>query len=380
MKFLMLLTVIYICIIIFQILYIKYALHIKNIEHEEKIKFNRTNITKIMEYFKKILNERLNLLHSNKMNYNEWINYNKKNLMVYYDKKHKYYIFLFDVLSDKNYIQRVSANYKLINVSWNDILKVNNEQLIYTKFTTDRDLIKNFYESSTNGEFSEIKYYWLDPITVRSVAKKSIVARWDDAKSGKTGVIGVGLDIEYIDDKNAFLYFKELGYVYPVIISVVTFIVSVVLYKLKGEKNSNFKAVLFLLITNAYLIHFLSKREIYGSNELENKKEQNINSGILSISFLVGVNIFILTTLQKSFKKDLFTESGFIFAISLILLLIATLKNTNYMSTNDVIKSRLVTQLIFNFAIILNTLIVFNYIIYILSIKLLKTKFTNGVK
>jgi hypothetical protein len=327
-----------------------------------------------MEYFKKILTERVNLLYSKNMSYEEWLDYNRKNVLVNYGKEHKYYIFLFEVLPNNNYIQRVSANADFINLSWNDILKVNDEQLIYTKFTTDKDLIKNFYDSSSDNDFSEVKYYWLDPLTVKTVAKKSVVLKWDDKTNGKTGVIGMGVDLEYLDEDNIFYYFKELGYTYPALISVLTLVISIILYKLKGEQNTNFKAMFFLLLTNTYLTYFLSKHEIYGSSDLEHKKEQNINSGILSISFLVGVNVFILTTLEKSIQKILFTETGFIFAISLILLLIATLKSTNFMSTSDVIKSRLSTQLIFNFAIILNTLIIMNYIIYILSFKLSKFK------
>ena len=374
MKFIIFLIVIYICIVIFQIFYITKASNIKNVAHEENIKFNKDNEAYLMEYFKKILTERVNLLYSKNMSYEEWLDYNRKNVLVNYGKEHKYYIFLFEVLPNNNYIQRVSANADFINLSWNDILKVNDEQLIYTKFTTDKDLIKNFYDSSSDNDFSEVKYYWLDPLTVKTVAKKSVVLKWDDKTTGKTGVIGMGVDLEYLDEDNIFYYFKELGYTYPALISVLTLVISIILYKLKGEQNSNFKAIFFLLLTNTYLTYFLSKREIYGSSDLEHKKEQNINSGILSISFLVGVNVFILTTLEKSIQKILFTESGFIFAISLILLLIATLKSTNFMTTSDVIKSRLSTQLIFNFAIILNTLIIMNYIIYILSFKLSKFK------
>jgi hypothetical protein len=116
-------------------------------------------------------------------------------------------------------------------------------------------------------------------------------------------------------------------------------------------------------------LYFLSRKELYGSNTTELEKQQNINSGILSASFLVGVNIFILNSLQKSLKKDLFLESGFVFAISLILLLIATYKLTDYGTISDIIKVRLSNQLVFNFSVLLNGLIVLNYIIYILTNK-----------
>lgn len=374
MKFILNLLVLYICIIIVQMFYIKYATDIKDLKHEANVKFNRENEEQLLNFFKNTLTERLNLLKTKKMSYHEWIDYNKEHVLAEYDNAHQYYIFIFEVLPNHNYIQRVSANDNLVDVSWDDILKVNNEKLIYTKYATDKSLIQNFYDISSINDFNEIKYYWLDPLTTRSVSKQSIVARWDDKESGKTGVIGMGLDLEYIDENNIFFYFKEMGYGPAALISLLTFIISVVLYKLKGEKNQNSKAIIFLLLTNIYLMYFLGKYELYGSNDMENKKQENINSGILSVSFLVGVNIFILTALQKAIKKHLFTESGVVFGVSLILLLIATLKNTNFMSSSDVLKSRLTTQLIFNFAIILNILIIINYIMYILSFKLTHLK------
>lgn len=371
MKVIILLTVSYICILIFQMLYIKYASSIRDPQLEEKAKFNRENKVKILNYFKKILKERLNLLNSNKMNYDEWIDYNNKNIIVPYDDKHKYYIFLWEFLPENNNaILRVLANEKLLNLSWVDVLKVNNEKLLFTKYTTDLFHIQNFYDTAKDKKFNEIKYNWLDPLTQKTVLKKSVYIKWEDKETGKSGVIGIGIDLEYLDDNNTFFYFNELGYKYPFFISLLTYVMSIILYKLKGETHPGFKAIIFLFITNVYLTIFLTKHENYGSNNMENKKKENINSGILSVSFLVGINIFILNTFQKSLKRDLFVESGFVFCVSVMMLLLATIKNTNFMSTDEVLKSRLISQMIFNFSIVLNSLIIINYIIYLLSYKL----------
>lgn len=377
MKFILLLITIYICIVIFQISYIYYLSKIENINEEKKIKFNRQNERKLIDFFKKNINERLNLLYSKKLSYDDWLIYNREKVLVNYENEYKYYFFVFELLPRNRSVQKVTANDKLVNRSFNDVLKVNNEKLLYTKFTTDKKLIQSFYNSSRENEFSEVKYYWLDPITNKSVLKKSIVKRWTDKTTGKVGVIGIGLDLEYLDKNNTFDYYEEIGYVTPINISLLTLVLSIIIYKLRGEGNTGFKALFLLLITNIYLTVFLTKKENYASSDMENKKEADINSGLLSASFLAGISIFILNTFQKSLKIDLFTESAFIFGVSLILLLIATLRETDFLSTNDIIWTRITTQLIFNFALILNTFIILNYLIYILTAKLNKIKWSN---
>ena len=48
--------------------------------------------------------------------------------------------------------------------------------------------------------------------------------------------------------------------------------------------------------------------------DTEIKKIDQINNGILSVSFLVGVNTFIITSLTKSSNVELFTQSAVVFA------------------------------------------------------------------
>jgi Mg2+/Co2+ transporter CorB len=106
---------------------------------------------------------------------------------------------------------------------------------------------------------------------------------------------------------------------------------------------------------------------LIGSFASENTKIQNINSSVLGISFLIGVNIFILTSLKKEVKQKLFIESGLIFSISVILLLVVMFKVTNYMNIRHLMEDRISTQLVFNFAILLNMFVIINYIISVIT-------------
>ena len=93
----------------------------------------------------------------------------------------------------------------------------------------------------------------------------------------------------------------------------------------------------------------------------------NININVLSLSFLSGINIFILNSFKNDNRIELYKETSIQFAISLIFLLNTLMRITNYETTNDVIKLRISKQIKFDFAIIINTFIIFNYSIFLFS-------------
>ena len=129
---------------------------------------------------------------------------------------------------------------------------------------------------------------------------------------------------------------------------------TLVIYKLNVHNNSLdsiIKPIGFLILLNLYLLFFLQSKEYIGSSEIEKGKITDINSGTLSVSFLVGVNTFIITSLKKSLKKNLFIESALIFSISLILLLFSAFKITNFTTIDELVKDRISHQLVFNFSI-----------------------------
>ena len=361
-------TITYIFIIIFQCIFFKYFVH-KNINLN--IEYNNKNSKDILLNFERIMTDRINLLNSNKMNFDDWIKYNIDN-SLYEKDGYKYYIFIYESLKNTNeqrFVCRVHGNKNYINLSWEDILKDTTEKLSYSKYTTDPNLISNMYKLTDINSFSDINYYWVDPLTSTSSLKKTKVINYYDKNTDKKGVIGMGIDIIDLSYISKYIYINQIDYKYIIFISLLSFVMSITLFKLNKQNKFCTKSILLLLFINIYLTHFLNNKEFYGSNRTEYEKKTDINSGILSVSFLVGVNIFILSTLQNSLKLNLFSESGFVFSVSLILLLIATLKTTDYLISVDVLNDRLSTQLVFNIAILLNTLIIFNYIIYILEKK-----------
>ena len=98
------LIIIYIIIVIIQILYISYKKNkVENAIHSESY-FNNNNKKKLTEFINKTLKERLELLNSHKLSYEEWIDYNNKYNDVYFDKTHKYYIMLYEIGKDEKTI------------------------------------------------------------------------------------------------------------------------------------------------------------------------------------------------------------------------------------------------------------------------------------
>ena len=110
-------------------------------------------------------------------------------------------------------------------------------------------------------------------------------------------------------------------------------------------------------------------KDIITNIEYENKKVDNLNASILGISFLVVSNIFILNTLKNNKTVSLYYESGFLFCTSIIALLLAMFKITDYFTQTDLKKHRLHNQILFNISIIINIFIFFNYFVSIYSKK-----------
>lgn len=367
----------YIFIVILQILYIIYIKRKVENAINVEVEFNIKNKTKLDEFINKALKERLDLLTSHKLSYQEWIDYNNKNNSFAFDKDHTYYIFLYEVEKDnRTVITRVHINKQYINLEWSNILNDQQNNLLFVKQTTDPDLVLHMYDMGSYTIPYKIAYFWTEYNDIsrvnETILKNSIIYNWEDNKIDKSGTIGMGYSIEDLSSTNIFHYYDYIHYIYVIIISILTFVVSLVLYKLNIKNNSIssiFKPLGFLFVTNIYILYFLQSNEFMGSSVIEKSKITDINSGILSVSFLVGVNTFIITSLKRSLKKNLFIESGLIFGVSLILLLYSAFKITDFSTINELVQDRISNQLVFNFSIILNIFVIVNYIIHVLRDK-----------
>lgn len=364
---------VYLIIVILQTIYTyNNDVFLSDIEFNKKIEYNKKNINRLFSEFNSILKERTDLLESGKMDYYEWIEYNKKNTIVYIDNK-PYYIFIFD---DVN-ICRVHADKNYIDLDWDDIVKSTEENLRFTKYTTSKDLIENMYRSGNLYESIPIKYYWVDPLTNRNVGKISTVLNWKYDKLDKDGIIGMGIDIENVDEYSRFRYIDVINKPLLFTVCLLTLFISSIILILNEKSDIQYsKSYTFLFITNIYILYYINSWEYTGSSISEDTKTSSINSGLLSLLFLMSVNIFILNSLSQKTITTLFVESAIVLCISLMLLLFSLMKSSNHITVLDTIQDRITKQFTFNISIFLNTLIILNYLIHILR----TSKFFKNIK
>ena len=343
---------------------------------KKRIQFNNINKEKIQDIFISEIKKRIKLLDN--MSYNDWIEYNKKNKIIKFDN-YEYYFFIFELtiptrsFDNSTFINRVHIDNNFINFSWSDIIKTTKDHLVFSKFSADENMLANSYilGKQDNLENNIINYYWYDYTTQYTTKKYSIVKTW--FKDNISGIIGIGYNYEIIDDKNGFKVIKYINK--PILIFTIlsTLIITLLMYYLYSDFK---KSVIFLLLSHVYITYFINIREDISSPQTELDKIKNINEGILSISFLAGVSIFILSNLRKNNNK-LFTESAIIFTFSIIFLLFTTYKITDYTSVEDIIKVRITNQFQFNFAVILNIFIIINYLLHIIESKKTEGKITS---
>lgn len=115
----------------------------------------------------------------------------------------------------------------------------------------------------------------------------------------------------------------------------------------------------------SYIFMYFKNEDFEATFEVEKEKVNNINNGILSVSFLIGVNIFILNTLEKGKIFYLQKETSLLLVFTLIILIMSTFKTTTYKYVNDLTKVRSQKELLLNYSLILNIFNIFNYAFYI---------------
>ena len=134
-------------------------------------------------------------------------------------------------------------------------------------------------------------------------------------------------------------------------------------------------ALIFFLLELSGFKNYVENAEFIGSTTSENTKTETMNSKILSISFLLGVNIFILNTLEKRYSIKTFSDTAVIFSFSLILILFNIFDDPSSSNVTDIMKERISKQLIFNLSVILNIFIILTYFVHIINTKKLWNRF-----
>ena len=356
----------YVIIVIIQLLYTNYVPLYKgdNINTLDKNLINDTDKeTKI----RKFIEEKLKVImeQADKMNYLEWLEYVKKHIQYEFNGQ-KIYIFVWKYIDDEKMILQAYPNKDLEGLSWDDFYSEFKEIILDSRNTITENVPYIMYLASKEGRYDSTMYYWIDPIYKQSVRKKSLITRFNFEKENKKGVFGMGYNTENLSVKNEYKNFTYINKPELFIGSLITLIISFVISKLHTVKNPNLKAFSFLIFSNLFILIYTNTQGHISKVLDENKRITTVNSSILNLSFLSSVNLFILSIIYST-NKELFVETSVMFSITVLLLLIASYKNTNQNTIFDLISTRITNTFIFNYAVALNLLIMCNFIFYAFS-------------
>jgi hypothetical protein len=368
----------YVCYVIIQMYIVKnYILDWQSLlkgSNIDQMKYNLAHKPELVEAFSKEIVTRMKMLEN--MDYVDWINYNNKNAVVKHDN-YEYDISIYEragnspesYLSNNHYILRANRNVDNLGLSYADLIRQENYSFLFSLFQPNPDFLDTIFHGSQYPDETNIyAHFTVDSETNRAVKTNTITGVWKkkiDSEHSFEGVILLGYSLIDVESNYSNKYFNFLDISFIAGVSIGTIISSLLLYHASGQKNF-WMTFIFLSIVNIYLTIFINTTEGVTTLQVENEKVKDINDGILSISFLAAVNIFILQTLKEvKNTSDLHNESAFLFTLALVLLLFALYKKSNYNKIDDVRTHRIEKQFMYNTSIFVNLFILFNYLVYV---------------
>jgi len=340
----------------------------------DQMKYNLDHKPELAQAFTKEIVSRMKMLDH--MDYSDWINYNNKHAIVNHGG-HEYNIYIFEraenspenFLSNNHYTLRVNRDVSILGLSYTDLIRQANYAFLFSLFQPNPEFLDTIFHGPLYQDNTNIyAHFMTDPVTNRAVKTNTITGVWKkeiDSTHKFEGVIFIGYSLVDVEVQYSNKYFQHVDKPFLAIVSIGTILSSLLLYHASGQKNF-WMSFLFLSILNIYLTIFINTPEGVTTLSVENDKVKDINDGILSISFLAAVNIYILQTLKEvKDHRDLHNESAFLFTLALVLLLFALYKKTNYNQIDDIRVHRIQKQFMYNASIFVNLFILFNYLVYI---------------
>jgi hypothetical protein len=315
----------------------------------------------------KFIEEKLRIIigKADKMNYSEWLEYVRENSEYEFDGQ-KIYIFGWKYVEQEKMVLEVYPDKNLQGLSWSDFYSQFKNIILDARNTISTSVPYTMYEISNENEFDFSTYYWIDPLYEQSVRKKSVFTKYYFEKENKKGIIGMGYNVQNLTFETQYKNFTYIEKIELAIGSLISLVIAIVISKLHTVKSPNLKAFCFLLFSNLFILFYVNTQGHISKVSDENKRITSINANILNLSFLSSVNLFILSTIYST-DKDLFVETSVIFSMTVLLLMIASYKNTSQNSIFDLIGTRVTNTFIFNYAVALNLLIMGNFIFYAFS-------------
>lgn len=358
---------------------ITYFVYIRNWKYYENLKTsayaynvgdNVTSASNLRKYVCSELSKRIDML--NTMSYDDWINYNNNNILLNYDGG-DYYFSIYEranvdgAISDNHFVVRATYPPDLINLNVEDqINSVSYNSIAFQAFPLNKNAINNMWmlKEPVDG-CATVSRYWFNPISQRSVKQQDFFFKYSKTRDGKKfdGIIAIGIPVYDLEALHGNLYFNYFGLLHNIAFFVMIFILSYVLQKV-NPKDSTLSVVTYLVLS-VYLLLTYCKFGSVTTIQLEQKKIDDIMYGVESVGFLVGVNLFILSSLKKkSNYKFLYNETVFLFCALISFLFIAAFKNTNYSGLKEIREKGINCEIFFNMSIILNIIVFLNYLYY----------------
>ena len=344
---------------------------------DERIEYNLENIELIQSTIIKELQGRINLLKTKsasegRLNYNQWIEYNNKSPYVVVDSENdrKYWIQTWRLVPQtdgKKFILKSYPDASYINHSWKDIIYINQRKFTSNHVETDEELLFKMYLSDEKP-FTLTQYYWYDPVFKKMVERRDISMRYDD-EEGNSGFISSGYTIKNINKGFTFdhlthpltskLYYGS---------NILTMLLAFMIYYYNHRDHPRLgllKSSIFFIILSGYTAYYCSIDDEMGSVDVEIRKLDSINQGTISISFLTGLSIFVLSAVKKN-HPFLYKETSFLLVFFILTVIFVLFKNNSYVLLQDITEHRVFKEFIFNYCILMYMFIMINFGINVL--------------
>ena len=339
------------------------------------IEFNLKNKEFIEELIATELKAKLSLLKT-KTNeggkpFEEWIKLLNKDPYIYHPtfKENKFWIQCYKLIPEgtENFHLRVYPEEKFLNHSFRDLIAYQNSKFISKHIEPDPNLIKKFYLLNDNP-FSLYQFYSYEPLYDAYVERREIVYRFDDGEGNK-GTFSSGYIVANINNDYTYDHLKGEGRQLYFLTILITLFLSFFIFAInsRDKRNSLIKSCIFFTIMMIYITLYFSSHDEYGTFDIEKEKLNNINQGILSMSFMSGISIFILNNIKVDRRKHLYYETSFFLIIVMMTTIASLFKNNQYVKAEEITKIRSTKEFVFNYSLLVNLFIIINFGINVMT-------------
>lgn len=365
------LFIIYIFIIIISVIYTIYTPKYFSYGEKylyDKTLYNKKNKEKLESIFKERLNIYSKQINHDKMNYDEWFENISKDYIIKLENDYIYYFFIYEkVPESEDMIINLAYDKTLYKdttsrFDFKQYIHISKDRFSETRFDVSDEIAYNMFCYSEIGEIRDMSFYWIDPYYYNVAVKNAYFTKWK-TRDGREGIIGIGFDSYNLTYESSYKVIDNIHLLEFCISSLLLFSISFIIFSINANKFSKIESIIFLILSHIYIIYFINKTDHISSNDGELSKISDINSSILNISFLSAINIYIIDSISKK-NSTLFKETSYVFCITTVFLLLACYKSTDQNSINQVTGARYTNQYLYNLSVILNFLIIINYLVY----------------